>query len=261
VFSFFLNPKERYLRAVLKQGPDPRVAALPQISKNFIQSAELIYERILRGQFSDYEERYGGGLLAKINEEKKGQLIHGVTNFMLYAFFCKIEEEGSVVASPLTHALHFEIYKTVPTNDSSFLTYVTYQNHNFEEKRLAAAFKFGNDISNIMETADRPFSFMGSQQAMIISEVTRRVLADTLTNNSPTPATDPAQTNAPKKGDTFLAAKYWCWWFAWGVFSAIMLLIVLAGMGIDLKLSLQAALVIGTGVVSGSVALILYKRR
>ena len=253
---------------MLKQGPNPYVVALPQIAKNFTQSAELIYERIFRGQLADYEERYGDHLLARINEEKKGRLIQTMTHFMLYTFFCKIEEEGGAVASPLTHALHYELYKTGPANDASFLAYVTYQNNNFEEKRLAAAFKFGNDIANIMETADRPFSFMGSQQAMIISEITRRVLADTLTNSLSPPAADPSYIPLPPalpkgeiKRDALLAAKYWGWWFAWGVFSAIMLLIVLAGIGVDLRLEVQAALVIGAGMISGATALILHKKR
>jgi hypothetical protein len=55
-----------------------------------------------------------------------------------------------------------------------------------------------------------------------------------------------------------VAAQYFLWWFAWGGFSAMMVLIVIKGGGLEFWQ--QLAFVVGTGVISGLCALCYYLR-
>lgn len=181
LFQFlFTTEGNPYHRLVLKQGKGAETKALltmlPILATGFTQGAEAIYSRLLIEQFRDYEERYGCALLAQINDAKKEVLVRTVISFMLYTFCNKIEElypKGHCLN--LTAALHFEIYKKKPC-PGSFMDYLTYQNPNFEDRRLAPAFKFGNEIAQIMATMDMAFSCMASQQAILISEITQKIL-------------------------------------------------------------------------------------
>ena len=149
---------------------------LPLIASGILQGADSIYRQLLIEQFKDYEERYGCTLVTHINEVRQKTLVCVVTSFMLYTFYKKIRETSpEQISVPLTSALHFEIYKEKPSNES-FLGYMAYQNPNFEDPKMAPAFKFGNEIAQIMETMDMAFSMMASQQAILISEITRRIL-------------------------------------------------------------------------------------
>ena len=55
------------------------------------------------------------------------------------------------------------------------------------------------------------------------------------------------------------ALRYFLWWFAWGIFSAVMILIVMKGAG--LSLAALVFMVLALGVLAGSVALCLYIKR
>ncbi len=179
LFKTKVNP---YRRLVLKQGRSDQtkalVALLPSVASGISQGADSIYRQLLIEQFKDYEERYGCALLADINDAKQKTLVHVVVSFMLYTFCNSIAQtRPEQIAIPLTSALHFEIYNEKPSAGAgSFLDYMTYQNPNFEDPKMAPAFKFGNEIAQIMETMDMAFSLMASQQAILISEITRKIL-------------------------------------------------------------------------------------
>jgi hypothetical protein len=197
LFQFLFKTKANpYNRLALKQSKSAEtkalLAMLPSLVTGFTQGADSIYRRLLIEQFKDYEQRYGCALLHQINDEKKFALVRVVSSFMLYTFCKKIAEtHPSPVALPLTCALHFEIYKEKPINGvspvGSFMNYITYQNPNFEDRKLAPAFLFGNEVAQIMETMDMAFSFMASQQAILISEITQKILTELMSGLVQTP--------------------------------------------------------------------------
>lgn len=58
---------------------------------------------------------------------------------------------------------------------------------------------------------------------------------------------------------SIVAAKYFGWWFAWGLFSGIMILIVLKGGG--LGWGTQLFVILGIAVLAGSVGLSYYVQK
>ncbi len=56
-----------------------------------------------------------------------------------------------------------------------------------------------------------------------------------------------------------IAAKYFGWWFAWGIFSAIMAFIVIKGG--NLAFQEQVAAIFGIGIVAGLAGLLYYFKR
>ena len=76
--------------------------------------------------------------------------------------------------SGLTDALHYEIYGVLPSDDS-FVTYLTYENPNVEDSNMAPAFKFGEDIAQIVAMPDLSFSFLAAQQVAVISDISGRL--------------------------------------------------------------------------------------
>ncbi|MBI3359351.1 MAG: hypothetical protein HY037_07235 [Nitrospirae bacterium] len=56
-----------------------------------------------------------------------------------------------------------------------------------------------------------------------------------------------------------IAMRYFCWWFAWGIFSAIMVFIVLKGG--NMKFQHQLAIILWSGVVAGFTGLFCYLRK
>ncbi len=181
---FFKTERNPYHRLVLKQDKSAETKALltmlPSLATGFTQGADSIYSRLLIEQFKDYEERYGCALLSQINDAKKVVLVRTIINFMLYTFYHKIAETyPKELSVSLSAALHFEIWGNSPGElpaSVSFIDYLTYQNPNFEDRKLAPAFKFGNEIAQIMATMDMAFSCMASQQAILISEITRKII-------------------------------------------------------------------------------------
>jgi len=190
LFQFlFRTDANPYHRLVLKESKSDEatkalLAGLSGLAFGFSQGADAIYRQLLIEQFKDYEQRYGCTLLAHIDIVKQACLVRAVRSFMLYTFCHQIAESGKEqTAIPLTSALYFEIYKEKPAQGrGDFLDYIMYQNPHFEDRNMAPAFKFGNEIAQIMETMDMAFSMMASQQAILIAEITRRILNGLIKN-------------------------------------------------------------------------------
>ncbi|MEK7748380.1 MAG: hypothetical protein AAB300_04835 [Nitrospirota bacterium] len=176
VFSKNTNP---YIRKVLKQGKSVAIQEiiekLPSLANAMIQGSDAIYSKLLYPQFQDYEMRYGCAIVAQIDEKKKLEIVRAGTAFMLYTFYSRVNNDLGLVSVPLTYALHFEIYKEEP-KAGSFVDYLTYQNPHFEDPKMAPSFKFGNEIAQILATMDMAFLFMASQQAVLISEITKNII-------------------------------------------------------------------------------------
>lgn len=150
---------------------------LPKMGETIRQGADYLYLKVLQEQIRDYDVRFGSKVVDQIDEPKKSAILRKLTGLMLVTFFNELSEQypDSTLPSALTDALHYEIYRALPAKDS-FIDYLTYRNPNFEDPRLAPAFKFGNDIAEIVQTLDLSFSFMISQQSTIISEISRKLI-------------------------------------------------------------------------------------
>ncbi|MBI3802720.1 MAG: hypothetical protein HY282_03045 [Nitrospirae bacterium] len=150
---------------------------LPQLGDTIRQGAEYLYHKVLQEQIGHYDTRFGSNISKQIDDTKQSAILKKLTGFMLVAFFNQLSElyPDSPVPSGLTDALHYEIYQALPAK-GSFVDYLTYRNPNFEDPRLAPAFKFGNDIAEIMQTLDLSFSFMISQQSPVIMEISQKLI-------------------------------------------------------------------------------------
>lgn len=159
------------------------ITRLPQMGGTIQQGAEYLYVKVLQEQIRNYDARFGSKVLDQIDDPKKSAILRKLTGLMLVTFFNELSEHypDSPIPSALTDALHYEIYQVLPSKDS-FIDYLTYRNPNFEDPRLAPAFKFGNDIAEIMQTLDLSFSFMVSQQSTIIAEISRKLIRLVLFN-------------------------------------------------------------------------------
>lgn len=174
------NPAVKLLRR--NQGTlDPKVeeiiTLLPKMGETIRQGADYLFMKVLQEQIRNYDARFGSRVVDQIDDPKKVALLRKLTGLMLVTFFNELSEPypDSPIPSALTDAVHYEIYQALPSKDS-FIDYLTYRNPNFEDPRLAPAFKFGNDIAEIMQTLDLSFSFMISQQTTIISEISRKLI-------------------------------------------------------------------------------------
>ena len=147
------------------------------------QGGDYLYVKVLKDQIQDYDTRFGSNVSAQIDDSKRVALTSKLTSLMLVSFFNQLSElyPDSPIPSSLTDALHFEIYQTLPSKDS-FIDFLTYQNPNFEDPRMAPAFKFGNDVAEILETLDLSFSIMVSQQPPLISDISRKLVRLVLFN-------------------------------------------------------------------------------
>lgn len=152
------------------------ISSLPKVAEAIRQGGDYLYEKTLKDQIEDYDRRFGSNVSAQIDDEKKGALTRKLVSLMLVSFFNELSElyPESPVPSSLTDALHFEIYRALPSQNS-FIDYLTYQNPNFEDPRMAPAFKFGNDVAEILKTLDLSFCFMASQQSTVILDISRRL--------------------------------------------------------------------------------------
>jgi hypothetical protein len=166
---------------------DPKIeeiiSLLPKMAEAIDQGGKYLYEKVLEDQIRDYDRRFGSSVSAQIDDSKKAALTRKLTSLMLVSFFNELSELYPDSSSPssLTDALHFEIYQALPSKES-FIDYLTYQNPNFEDPRMAPAFKFGNDVAEILETLDFSFSMMVSQQSPLISDISRKLVRLVLFN-------------------------------------------------------------------------------
>lgn len=174
------NPAVKSLRR--NQGRlDPEIekiiTLLPKMGETVRQGADYLFMKVLQEQIRHYDTRFESRVVEQIDASKKSAILRKLTGLMLVTFFNELSEQypDSPVPSALTDAVHFEIYRSLPSKDS-FIDYLTYRNPNFEDPRLAPAFKFGNDIAEIMQTLDLSFSFMISQQTMIITDISRKLI-------------------------------------------------------------------------------------
>jgi hypothetical protein len=62
-----------------------------------------------------------------------------------------------------------------------------------------------------------------------------------------------------KERKSLIALKYFGWWFAWGVFSAIMVCIVIKGGNMEFEH--QVAIIFGIGVIAGLAGLVYCLKR
>lgn len=183
---FHKNPAVRSLYRTIKQS-DPRteeiVSLLPKMGEAIGQGADYLYHKVITEQIRAYDDRFGSSVLTEIDEGKKTAIRQKLIGFMLLTFFKELSERhpDSPIPSALTDGLHYEIYRDLPSK-GSFVDYVTYQNPNFEDPRLAPSFKFGNDIAEITRTLDLSFSFAIAQQSPLISEVSRKLIRWVLFN-------------------------------------------------------------------------------
>lgn len=159
------------------------VDRLPAMADVFRQGGEYLYEKVLKEQIGNYDVRFSSNIVGRIDESKRLAILRKLTAFMLVSYFNELSEihPDSPVPSSLTDALHFELYGAMPSNDS-FVDYLTYRNPNFEDPKLAPAFKFGNDIAELLETLDLSFSFMVAQQTPVILEISRKLIRLVLFN-------------------------------------------------------------------------------
>jgi hypothetical protein len=152
------------------------ILLLPKMGETIRQGADYLFIKVLQEQIRNYDIRFGSRVADQIDDPKRSAISRKLTGLMLVTFFNELSEQypDSPIPSALTDAVHYEIYQALPSKDS-FIDYLTYRNPNFEDPRLAPAFKFGNDIAEIMRTLDLSFSFMISQQTTIISEISRKL--------------------------------------------------------------------------------------
>lgn len=176
---------------------DPKIeeiiSLLPQTADAIRQGGDYLYEKVLRDQILVYDTRFGSSVSAQIDDSKKNALTRKVVSLMLVSFFNELSGlyPDSPIPSSLTDALHFELYQALPAKES-FVDYLTYRNPNFEDPRMAPAFKFGNDVAEILETLDLSFSIMVSQQSPLIADISRKLVRLVLFNE-PIEAAPPSQ--------------------------------------------------------------------
>ncbi|MFQ5588029.1 MAG: hypothetical protein ACE5F7_04245 [Nitrospiria bacterium] len=150
---------------------------LPKLSETYEEGGAYLLHKTLLSQFEEYDAQYGRSLSEEMNEEKSARMLRKVTSLMLVSFFRELSSiypEGPYPGA-LTDALHYEMYGVLPAEDS-FVDYLRYQNPNFEDARMAPAYKFGNDIAEILAIPDLSFSFMAAQQAAVISDISKRLM-------------------------------------------------------------------------------------
>ena len=153
------------------------ISKLSGLSEAYRDGGACLLEKALLIPIREYDGQYGTQLFDKMDAETKSRLLKTVTSLMLVAFFKELSSlfpEGPYPSS-LSDALHFEIYGALPAKES-FVDYLTYQNPNFDDPKMAPAYKFGNDIAAILQIPDLSFSFMVAQQAAVISDISKRLM-------------------------------------------------------------------------------------
>lgn len=156
---------------------DEMIPLLPKLAETYQEGGAYLLHKTLLSQFEEYDTQYGCSLSEEMSEEKSARMLRKIMSLMLVSFFRELSSifpEGPYPAS-ITDALHYEIYQSLPSEDS-FVGYLRYKNPNFEDARMAPAYKFGNDVAEILGIPDLSFSFMAAQQAAVISEIARKLM-------------------------------------------------------------------------------------
>ncbi len=153
------------------------VSLLPKLAETYQEGGTYLLHKTLLSQFEEYDVQYGQDLSIQIDEEKSERMLRKIMSLMLVSFFRALSSHfpDGPYPSALSDALHYEIYQSLPDEDS-FVDYLTYENRNFEDSRMAPAYKFGNDIAEILSIPDLSFSFMVAQQVAVISDISNRLM-------------------------------------------------------------------------------------
>lgn len=153
------------------------IERIPQMAEAFRQGESYLYEKVLLDLLQKYDLRFQSDVAAQIDDAKKAALLRRLTAVMLFQFFNELAERypDEALPSSLTDALHFEIYRSLPSKES-FIDYLSYRNPNFENPQAAPAFKFGNDVAEILRTLDTSFSFMVAQQFPLVRDISKKLI-------------------------------------------------------------------------------------
>jgi len=153
------------------------VSKLSDLSQAYQEGGAYLLQKALLGPIGEYDGQFGSGLSETLDEAKKGDLLKALTSLMLHTFFKEVAGLFSerAYASSFSQALHFEIYDAAPEADS-FIDYLNYQNPNFDDPTMVPAYKFGNDVAAILQVPDLSFSFMVAQQAVVICDISKRLM-------------------------------------------------------------------------------------
>ncbi len=153
------------------------IPLLPKLAETYREGGAYLLHKTLLSQFEEYDAQYGRSLSEEINEEKSELMLSKVMSLMLVSFFRELTTifPDGPYPSAITDALHFELYQSLPSEDG-FVSYLLYENPNFEDSRMAPAYKFGNDIAEILAIPDLSFSFMVAQQVAVISDISKRLM-------------------------------------------------------------------------------------
>ena len=174
---------------------DGIIRLLPKLSQTFEQGGDYLYDRGIREVLCEYDARAGSEIAAQIDKAKKAALQDEIFALMLYAFHrvCAARyPESPAFAAGLTDALHFEMYRRLPTADAGAAVYLSYRNPHFEDPTMAYAFRFGQRVGAIMATLDTPFLLMFAQHAPLIVETAEKLTRFVLFNEpiAAAPTTD-----------------------------------------------------------------------
>ncbi|MFQ5949838.1 MAG: hypothetical protein ACE5J1_04040 [Nitrospiria bacterium] len=153
------------------------ISLLPKLAGAVEEGTAYLYKKVLQEQIQEYDARFGCNVSTLMNDTRKSAILRKLTSLMLVSFFNELSAlyPDASLPSSLTDALHFEIYRMLPSKNS-FIEYLTYENPNFEDPDMAPAFKFGNDIADIFEIQDFSFSLMISQQSPLITEIFKKII-------------------------------------------------------------------------------------
>lgn len=163
--------------AVINKEVEKIVLELPNLAEAIRQGRQSLLQKSLLDQISEYDHQTGRQILKEIDEDKKEAMIGKLTAMMLLSLYDELSSvfKDTALPSSLTLALHYEIYRALPSNDG-FVEYLDYQNPHFEDPKMAPAHKFANDIAEILSISDQLFYFVIAQQVAVISEVSRKLI-------------------------------------------------------------------------------------
>jgi len=183
---------------------DPRMSQiltrLPKLSQTFAQGRDYLYDLGIYEVFREYDTRAGSEIARRIDAVQKAALLDEIAAVMLYTFHrtCTVRyPESPECVARLTDALHFEMYRRLPTPDAGVLAYLTYRNPHFEDPTVAYAFHFGQRVGTIMATLDTPFLLMLAQHAPLIVEIAEHLIRSVLFNEpiAAAPSTEGSDSN------------------------------------------------------------------
>lgn|GEM_PF-1937111 len=174
------NPALKEVRRHLsKLTPRQSIALekIPTLAATYLQGAGYIYDRVIRDLLREYDDRFGSGVLDRVDEAQTQKITEQVLHYMIFHAYSDLSArvDNPNLAGLLLAAVHFEIFSVLPSQMLSFLDFLRYENRNFEDPSYAPAYKFGQDIAAITGMADINLPVMLSQQSPLIAELTKKL--------------------------------------------------------------------------------------